>query len=132
MQLVLEAAAHPYYRSRQIWQVELPEELVSTRSWRTPLTSQMLPNFSGMARSRARYEVRLSQARIALALMQFERDQGYYPEALGSLILDAPSDVFSGDPLHYESDGETFLLYSVGVNGVDQQGHGDDVVWGKD
>ena len=52
---------------------------------------------------------------------------GQYPEQLSQLIPDylaaVPADPVDGKPLRYRrSEGGTFLLYSVGVNGVDDGG----------
>jgi hypothetical protein len=67
---------------------------------------------------------------IAFALAAYQRDQGRYPATLIDLApkyLDkVPNDLFSGKPLIYRPEGKAYLLYSVGVNGIDENGRGND------
>jgi hypothetical protein len=73
--------------------------------------------------------VQLRQTEIAVALELFRRDHGEYPPGLDALLGDyldvLPSDPFTdGEPFHYvrsESDG--WSLYSVGPNGIDDDGY---------
>lgn len=70
--------------------------------------------------------VRLLQLEFALRVWRAEH--GTWPESLDELvpiILPAvPADPFSpeGQPLHYDRKGNGYLLYSVGWNGIDEQG----------
>jgi hypothetical protein len=63
----------------------------------------------------------------AIALKRYQLKNGKYPASLDSLVPEfiaaVPVDPVNGGPLHYRlnSDG-TFLLYSVGENGVDNGG----------
>ncbi|MEM7164287.1 MAG: hypothetical protein AAF581_02415 [Planctomycetota bacterium] len=64
-----------------------------------------------------------TQARLAVSIaaldVELERvDRGHLPSALA---LDV-TDPFSGKPLIYKRDGDRYLLYSVGDNGVDDGG----------
>jgi hypothetical protein len=67
---------------------------------------------------------------IAFALAVYRGDFGRYPgtlEALAPRYLErVPEDVFSGQPLIYRPAKTGYLLYSVGVNGKDEGGHGPD------
>ncbi|HEY7326372.1 MAG TPA: hypothetical protein VH592_01940 [Gemmataceae bacterium] len=67
---------------------------------------------------------------LAFALAAYHRDHGRYPKELGALApkyLDRiPDDVFSEKPLIYRPDENGYLLYSVGVNGQDEQGRTSD------
>ena len=63
----------------------------------------------------------------ALALQAFVKDNAHYPEKLdelrGKYLQEVPSDPFGADtPLIYRRKGESYLLYSVGPNGVDDGG----------
>ncbi len=64
----------------------------------------------------------------AIALKRYQLKNGKYPASLDSLVpglvAAVPVDPVNGEPLHYRlnSDG-TFLLYSVGENGVDDGGN---------
>jgi RNA polymerase sigma factor (sigma-70 family) len=67
---------------------------------------------------------------VALALAAYHAEQGRYPEKLDALapgyLEEIPSDLFSGKELIYRPRENGYLLYSVGVNGRDEQGHGSD------
>jgi hypothetical protein len=63
----------------------------------------------------------------ASALERYRLKMGRFPERLSELvpgfIASVPHDVIDGKPLRYSStDGLHFKLYSVGLNGVDDQG----------
>lgn len=105
-------------------------------------------------RAQARCEALLDQARIALALHACYQDYAAYPDGLAALspmyLPEVPIDVFSGGEMRYSKKEESYLLYSVGANGLDDmaanaesgQGQeyetlagtiilpGDDMVWG--
>lgn len=75
------------------------------------------------------YEVqtRLEAALASLALAEFHRNHGHYPESLGALVPTLlhhePIDYADGNPLRYrriESNG--YVLYSIGANGTDDGG----------
>src|SRR5262249_25944323 len=76
---------------------------------------------------------------VAFALAWYHRANGRYPDSLAKLaptyLKSVPGDVFSGKELVYRLEANGFLLYSVGVNGVDEGGRwaddtppGDDIV----
>jgi RNA polymerase sigma factor (sigma-70 family) len=66
--------------------------------------------------------------RLALALAAYRADHQRYPEKLDALapayLAQIPDDIFSGKPLVYRGRPDGYLLYSVGVNGRDEDGHG--------
>jgi hypothetical protein len=75
----------------------------------------------------------------ALALAAYRADHGPYPDKLDSLVPEylaaVPEDRFSADgaKIHYRRKGSTYLLWSIGPNGVDDGGHnGDDTPPGDD
>lgn len=61
-----------------------------------------------------------------LALRAFQLDKKRFPEKLEELVPDylgeVPPDSFTGKPLIYHPQADGYLLYSVGRNGVDDQG----------
>jgi hypothetical protein len=67
------------------------------------------------------------QLQVAYALAAFQRDHEGYPKALAELspkYLDkVPDDLFTGKPLAYRPADGGFLLYSLGPNGTDDEGH---------
>jgi hypothetical protein len=61
-----------------------------------------------------------------LAIRGYSLDRGRYPVKLADLVPDflpeVPKDPFSGGPFAYRPTPKGYLLYSVGVNGVDDGG----------
>jgi hypothetical protein len=66
----------------------------------------------------------------AFALALYHHDHGTYPRKLGDLapnyLKEVPGDLFSTKPLVYRLDEKAYLFYSVGVNGLDENGRGND------
>ena len=70
--------------------------------------------------------------RAGLAVLQHRDEQGAWPDALpkkAELV-----DPFPGEPLLYRPGSDGFVLYSVGANGVDDNGtpgkdRAGDIVW---
>jgi hypothetical protein len=74
-----------------------------------------------------RMENRLRQARLACAAERFRLATGAFPETLAELvpafIAEEPLDIYSGKPMIYRRKGsDSFLLYSVGPNRIDDHG----------
>jgi hypothetical protein len=65
---------------------------------------------------------------IGFALAWYQRENGHYPKYLAALtpkyLQQVPLDLCSGKPLIYQTTMDGYLLYSVGVNGEDEGGHG--------
>jgi hypothetical protein len=64
--------------------------------------------------------------RLAFALEAYQREHGSYPAKLEALVPGylprIPDDLFSGKALIYRPVRSAYLLYSVGLNGQDDQG----------
>lgn len=90
------------------------------------LLGLVLPAFSKIVDAADRLEQTQANLHIALALAAYRADQKAYPARLEELVpkyLPAvPADLFSGKPLVYAVEDDGYLLYSVGVNGVDEGG----------
>jgi hypothetical protein len=74
-----------------------------------------------------RTAIKLRQALLACAIERFRLAKDAFPETLEELvptfIAQAPLDIFSGKSLIYRRKGsESFLLYSVGPNRIDDHG----------
>ncbi len=79
-----------------------------------------------VAQQTARYiyvRTRLRLLYTALRLEAYRKSQGRYPARLAELG-DGPyfTDPFSGKPFVYRPQGATYILYSVGPNGIDDGG----------
>jgi hypothetical protein len=63
---------------------------------------------------------------VALAVLRSKRKNGRLPNALdelvGEFLTQIPHDPIGGQPLRYVRRDEGFLIYSVGVNGIDDGG----------
>jgi hypothetical protein len=62
-----------------------------------------------------------------LALKRYEKDNGKYPESLRALVEsgyleDMPNDPYSDGPLVYKKTDDSFILYSLGENLIDDEG----------
>jgi hypothetical protein len=68
---------------------------------------------------------------VAFALAAYHREHGRYPVKLDDLapryLTTVPVDMFSGAALVYRPVEKGYLLYSVGINGKDEEGAGDDL-----
>jgi hypothetical protein len=89
--------------------------------------------------SQTRFQAEISLLRLMFALEAYKRDNGNYPDELndlrGDYIAEIPLDPFSGKSFRYilNEDAPGFLLYSVGPNGIDEDGRGyNDVPKGDD
>ena len=84
--------------------------------------------------------MRLQMSQVMLALAEYRIREGNYPEQLSDLmprfLPSVPEDLFAAKPLHYDTDGAAYRLYSIGRNGRDDGGVStgingtDDIVFG--
>jgi hypothetical protein len=93
------------------------------------LASFFLPALDAAFDAQDRANARLELTRVAIALAIYRAEQGAYPNKLDDLapgILDkVPLDFFNSQPFHYSREGNGYLLYSVGENGIDDGGKSD-------
>ncbi len=94
------------------------------RAW--VLVAMAVPAWIGTKKEETKTEAGLAVAQVAFALTLHKAEHGGYPESLDALapeFLDrVPLDPFTAQPLKYARDGEGFLIYSVGLNGIDDAG----------
>ncbi|MBW3636989.1 MAG: hypothetical protein KY445_11110 [Armatimonadetes bacterium] len=114
------------------------------------MTRILLPSPRRVRKHRVFAEVKTRQREIALALAVYRSAKGQYPRKMKELNSlwgkPLPLDPYSQKPFIYHSDGKSFMLYSVGVNGIDNGGKGilygdigskgwrrgdDDLLWGR-
>jgi type II secretory pathway pseudopilin PulG len=91
------------------------------------LIGLLLPSLGKIMDANDRLEQTQANLQVALALAAYRADTGRYPARLDELapkyIAAVPGDLFSGTPpLIYRPSQTGYLLYSVGVNGVDDDG----------
>jgi hypothetical protein len=104
----------PEHRSR------LPEIVPFAASWR------VLSSYQDATRRSGAGVAALRCARLALALELYRRQRGSLPDRLEDLQADLGSgailDPFTGKPLIYRVDRNSYVLYSVGPDGRDDGG----------
>jgi hypothetical protein len=99
----------------------------------------LLPAVRKVQTAADRSEQTQQNLHLAFSLAAYQRDKGEYPAKLDTLapayLAKIPSDIFSGKALIYRPDKKGYLLYSVGMNGLDDGGRsydddppGDDLV----
>ena len=91
------------------------------------MMSESIVTLGGVVRKIMRVEVAKQMTITAIALKRYQLKHGNYPADLNSLAPDflpaVPIDPVDGQPLRYRPNANgTFLLYSVGENGVDDGG----------
>jgi hypothetical protein len=90
-------------------------------------TPQLLPAIEKSLENAAKSQATVTLARVACALERFYLANDSYPERLEELvpswIAQLPPDPINGGALHYRREApDQFVLYSVGVNGKDDNG----------
>jgi hypothetical protein len=92
------------------------------------LVGLLFPAISKVQAAADRSEQIQENLKIAYALAAYQRDHGNHPKKLEALapkyLAKVPEDVFSGKGLVYRPSDKGYLLYSVGVNGKDEDGRG--------
>ncbi|MEM6393464.1 MAG: hypothetical protein AAF797_11875 [Planctomycetota bacterium] len=88
----------------------------------------LMPALAAAATSELMHRSREELLLVASALTVYRVDHGQYPKQLAELVPDyltkLPLDRYDGRPLTYKpgDQNQTYLLYSVGQNGKDDQG----------
>ena len=86
----------------------------------------MVPALGKILDANDRTEQTQANLRVAIALAAYRGDAGRYPVRLDDLapryLPTIPGDLFSGQPLVYRPAEAGYLLYSVGVNEIDEGG----------
>lgn len=105
--------------------VNTPRKLVS-RQMGNILIVLLIPAVTQSGNAEVRAVTRRDQTIIALALAEYKRDNGNYPETLSALspkyLETLPQDGYTSQPLKYQRQDEGYLLYSQGPNGKDDKG----------
>ncbi len=88
--------------------------------------AMIVPAFIRAKHEETKTEARLAGAEAAFALKLYKAEYGEYPDSLDALapefLEQVPLDPFTGGPLTYARDDGGFFVYSVGLNGVDNEG----------
>ncbi len=120
------------YEELERWYAEVREEAAQPfprrryrsypRGWFPYRLQNGMPTDEMPELNRARLEL----LRLQLALHEYRLRRGRYPADLAALAPEIlavlPTDPFTGDPYRYRRRGGVYLLYSVGPNGLDENG----------
>lgn len=126
----------PYYEA--LPQLEALDRRRENLTWMQPVSRAFLPALARASGAQARHEALLDLAQLGLAIEQFRDATGAFPgslnEVAGLVPGGVPLDPFSGAPYIYRPGANTFLLYSVSHNFVDDGGQfinylEGDIVW---
>jgi hypothetical protein len=134
------AALEQMLAGREPLQVLGARELVNwerSQGWQGKLQSLLAPNRTNPALLASaqddyfRSELSLHSVQILYAMRLYQDEHGRLPKELTELapecMSQVPLDPYTEQPLVYEPSDATYRLYSVGPNGVDEGGKGDDV-----
>ena len=90
------------------------------------LISLLLPAVRQAHHAEDRIIQRMQNLEVALALSAWRSEHDSYPKSLADLVPKylavAPTDRFNDEPLHYSITPDGYLFYSVGENGMDDEG----------
>lgn len=92
-----------------------------------PVVDTMLPVYKRSRWNWARNNTFAVEVMTIYALRAYKIDNGHYPKNLKALVPTylhkIPIDPFDGiAPLHYQLQGDKYLLWSIGPDGIDNQG----------
>jgi hypothetical protein len=111
--------------ARRILGFKPAQEDINRRAWRVMLPT-MTPAVEIASKAEIRAYTRRDLTIVALALAEYQREHGNYPERLSDLspkyLKTLPQDRFTDKPLVYRRQEAGFLLYSVGANRKDDNG----------
>ena len=118
-----DAARMPYQQGREAFR-DLDETIRDPSfSMRNPLLSMLLPSLSRATHLAARSESSRRATLLVTHLKAYRQQYGTYPDSL-DVFGDAEMavDPFTDQSFAYSRDGDDFMLYSLGGNGVDDGG----------
>lgn len=99
---------------------------MDNESFLPSLNSLLLGGLSRMRESMAANDARLNMGSTAAAVERYRLATGSLPAQLSDLasapVGGTPEDPFDEQPLRYRREGDGYVLYSVGPNGVDDGG----------
>jgi len=104
---------------------KIDQELDELSIGYTPI-KLLFPAIAAARQATVRVKVNADSVLTALAVIRYEREHGRLPETLdplvGPYLKSLPVDPFDGKTLRYLRKDDGFIIYSVGVNGVDDGG----------
>jgi hypothetical protein len=90
---------------------------------RYPITNALTPAMHRVKEIQCEMLAELHITRTGLALLQYKRSEGAFPETLETLNLSNMIDPFSNELLRYKPQTDGFILYSIGPDQKDNEGN---------
>ena len=117
--------------------LEEVEQEAAASPFMRPMTCFMVAALPRAAQAQALHETGIDIMRMGLLIERYVAEHGRYPDSLDAIAVDlggkVPTDPFTGSSYRYKPSEESFTLYGVGRNCVDDGGRHDprrlDVVW---
>ena len=117
-----EAFQSPYREGAQVMRA-LDESVSSGEANRNPLMRTMMPALGRYYALHTRAETNRRASVLATNIMAYRQQHGDYPDSLDAFgDRDFIIDPFTDQRFVYRRDGDSFTLYSLGPNGVDDGG----------
>jgi hypothetical protein len=110
------------------WQAELAKLPVPAKDDRTKtLSRQLLPMVEIFLQEGIRITAQLRLAVLAVGCERYRQEKGQWPTALRELVPMVPptalTDPYDGQPIRYKKLTDGVLLYSIGTDAEDNNGH---------
>ena len=86
------------------------------------LTSILMPATLRVKEIHSEMTAELRITRAGMALLQYKQSRDAFPDTLEALKLSDTIDPFSAEPLRYKTQGQGFILYSIGSDEKDNGG----------
>jgi hypothetical protein len=133
MELAIAASQKPYFHARPEYRsISQRMEAVlggGPNKFRYVRTALLVPGLDAVAVAAARGDFGGDAAATAIAIERYRRRHHAWPERLDELVPEflpqVPTDPFDGRPVRYVVQPDKYLLYSVGRDGVDNGGQGE-------
>jgi hypothetical protein len=108
-------------------QIDEMDQISNAWSRRDAVIAEIVASSRKVAHAHARNQAKLRCARVALAAERYRQNEGFWPGSLEALLqakyIDAiPLDPYDGKALRSRRLGDSFLVYSVGVDRTDNGG----------
>lgn len=117
-----EAFQSPYREGAQVMRA-LDESVSSGEANRNPLMRTMMPALGRYYALHTRAETNRRASVLATNIMAYRQQHGDYPDSLDAFgDREFVVDPFTDQRFVYRRDGDSFTLYSLGPNGVDDGG----------
>jgi hypothetical protein len=122
---IQDAARLPYFEA--LPELQAIDDQIESLSWLRPYSRLTLSHLTATFQAQARHEASVVIAQIGLTVERFHEEFGAYPPSLEQIAPLLPGNVlpldpFTGAPYIYRPADDSFLLYSVNADQVDDGG----------